>query len=201
MITTTSEFSSQLASTPGARLANDPPMTPAEARQRRADDEGDREGELDVDAHRRDHVAVVDARADDHPAARALQPEPQAGADDEPEAEDDQARQRVLDAGDVEVDELVERPRPGDVLRDAAVVGEHLVGEDDRDRDGDQRLAQVLALVPAQEELLHEQARRRRRRRPPASAGTTHCTRLTCALERPSPTSPPTMLRCMRSAM
>ena len=28
MITTTSEFSSQLASTPGARLANDPPMTP-----------------------------------------------------------------------------------------------------------------------------------------------------------------------------
>jgi hypothetical protein len=74
------------------------------------------------------------------------------------EAEDDQARQRVLDAGDVEVDELVERPRPGDVLRDAAVVGEHLVGEDDRDRDRDKRLAQVLTLVPAQEELLHEQA-------------------------------------------
>ena len=34
----------------------------------------------------------------------------------------------------------------------------HLVGEDDRDRDRDQRLPQILSLVPAQEELLHDQA-------------------------------------------
>ena len=66
-------------------------------------------------------------------------------------------RQRVLDAGDVQVDELVERAGPRDVLGDAAEVGEHLVGEDDRDGDRDERLAQVLALVPAQEHLLHDQ--------------------------------------------
>ena len=61
---------------------------------------------------------------------------------------------------DVEVDELVERPGPGDVLGDAAEVGEHLVGHDDRDRDRDQRLAQILALVPAQEQLLDRQPER-----------------------------------------
>src|SRR3712207_8522451 len=37
-------------------------------------------------------------------------------------------------------------------------VGEHLVGQDDGDGDGDERLPQVLALVPAQQQLLHEQA-------------------------------------------
>ena len=49
-------------------------------------------------------------------------------------------------------------PGPGDALGDAAEVVEHLVGEDDRDRDRDQRLAQVLALVPAQQDLLHDHA-------------------------------------------
>ena len=37
-------------------------------------------------------------------------------------------------------------------------MGEHLVGDDHRDRDRDQRLAQVLALVPAQEDLLDDEA-------------------------------------------
>ena len=59
----------------------------------------------------------------------------------------------------MEVRERVEVARPGDVLRDSAEVREHLVGEDDRDRDRDQRLAQVLALRPAEEELLHHEAR------------------------------------------
>src|SRR3954454_22324432 len=58
----------------------------------------------------------------------------------------------------MEGDELVEGPRPGDVLRYPAVVREHLVRQDDRHSDRDERLAQVLPLVPAQEELLHEQA-------------------------------------------
>ena len=35
-------------------------------------------------------------------------------------------------------------------------MGEHLVGDDDRERDRDQRLPQVLALIPAQEALLHD---------------------------------------------
>ena len=37
-------------------------------------------------------------------------------------------------------------------------MGEHLVGDDHRDRDRDQRLAQLLALVPAQEDLLDDEA-------------------------------------------
>ena len=63
---------------------------------------------------------------------------------------------------DTQVDEPVERAGPGDVLRDPAEVGEHLVGEDDRDRDRDQRLAQLLTLVPAEERLLHPEAHERR---------------------------------------
>ena len=59
---------------------------------------------------------------------------------------------------DAQVDELVDRARPRDALGDAAEVVEHLVGEDDRERDRDQRLAQVLALVPAQQHLLQHDA-------------------------------------------
>ena len=33
------------------------------------------------------------------------------------------------------------------------------------------------------------------------SVGTIHCARFTCALDRPTSASPPTMLRWMRSAM
>jgi hypothetical protein len=37
-------------------------------------------------------------------------------------------------------------------------VHDHLVGEDRRDRDRDERLAQILTLVPAQQRLMDEQA-------------------------------------------
>ena len=39
----------------------------------------------------------------------------------------------------------------------AARVHDDLVGHDHRDRDRDQRLAQLLALVPAQQHLLHRE--------------------------------------------
>ena len=136
-------------------------MTPPRPGERRADDERDRERQLDVDPERGDHRAVVDACADDHARARALQPQPEQEADPDRDAENDEPRRRVDDARDVQVGERVEVARPGDVLRDAAEVREHLVGEDDRDRDRDQRLAQVLALRPAEEELLHHEARGR----------------------------------------
>ena len=39
----------------------------------------------------------------------------------------------------------------------AARVHDDLVGHDHRERDRDQRLAQILTLVPAQEHLLHRE--------------------------------------------
>ena len=51
--------------------------------------------------------------------------------------------------------------QPGQVRLDGDPVVEvrdHLVGEDHRDRDRDQRLAQLLALVPAEEDLLDDEA-------------------------------------------
>ena len=68
--------------------------------------------------------------------------------------EDEEASQRVLDPGDVDVDAPVQHTGPGDVLREGTEVGDHLVGEDHRDRDRDQRLAKLLALIPAKEHLL-----------------------------------------------
>ncbi len=91
-------------------------------------------------------------------------------------------------------------PRPGDVLGDAAEVSEHLVGEDDRDRDRDQRLAQILALVPAQEELLHHQAHAATSR-VPTIAGTIQWVRLTWLLDRPNAPPCPTRSRWSFSAM
>ena len=72
--------------------------------------------------------------------------------------EDEEAGQRVLDAGDLDVDPPVEDAWPGDVLSEGPEVGDHLVGEDDRDRDRDQRLPELLTLVPAQEYLLDAEA-------------------------------------------
>ena len=131
----------------------------------RADDERDREGPLDVDPDRRGHLPVVDARADHHPGPRLLQPEPEDDADGDPEREDDEPRERVVDAPDVEVDEAIRPARPGDGHGVAAVllrskghrarkVRDDLVGDDDGYGDRDERLAKVLALVPAQQELL-----------------------------------------------
>ena len=56
-----------------------------------------------------------------------------------------------------EVDALREDVGRRERLGDPAEVGERLVGDDDPDRDRDQRLSQVLPLVPAQEELLHDE--------------------------------------------
>src|SRR5438874_137261 len=91
-------------------------LTPL-SRTARADDERDREGQLDVDPERRDHGAVVDTRADDHAGARPLQPEPEHESDPERDEEDHEPRPRVEDPAHVQVREFVEPPRPRDVLR------------------------------------------------------------------------------------
>ncbi len=73
-------------------------------------------------------------------------------------AEDEEPRAGVGEAAYVEVDELVDRAREGHVLGGAAArVHDDLVGHDHRDRDRDQRLAQLLALIPAQQHLLHHE--------------------------------------------
>ena len=97
MITTTSEFRSHCPSWPGAIGALGGADDAAEGRERRADDERDREGELDVDAERRGHLAVVDACADDHARARAVEPDPEPEPDSEAEEEHHEARERVVD--------------------------------------------------------------------------------------------------------
>ena len=75
------------------------------------------------------------------------------------QGEDEDAEERVADPEDADRDALGERLGRRDLVGDAAEVAEHLVGDDDRGRDRDQRLAQLLALVPAQEELLHRRGR------------------------------------------
>ena len=49
----------------------------------------------------------------------------------------------------------VEDSRPGDILSKGAEVGDHLIRQDDRDRNGDQSLPELLTLIPTQERLLH----------------------------------------------
>ena len=92
----------------------------AEGGERRADDEGDREGVLDVDPQRRRHLPVVHAGADDHPRPGPVEPEPEGDAHGDADREHHEARQRVLDAGDVQVDAAVGPARPGEVDRVAA---------------------------------------------------------------------------------
>ena len=105
---------------------------------------------------------VVDAGADHHPRARPLQPQPQQRRRRRSRSPRMNRRVVVYWTPATRRFENVSSLRgPRDVLGDAAEVGEHLVGEDDRDRDRDQRLPQLLALVPAQEDLLHQRARRR----------------------------------------
>ncbi len=55
----------------------------------------------------------------------------------------------------MDADPLVDQPGPRDVLRERSEVGDHLIGEDDRNRDRDQRLPKLLTLVPAEKHLLH----------------------------------------------
>ena len=55
-------------------------------------------------------------------------------------------------------DAPVEHSGPGDVLGKGAEVRDHLIGQDDRDRDRDQRLPKLLTLIPTQEQLLHGKA-------------------------------------------
>ena len=167
-ITTTSEFSSHWPSWPDEMFDCDAQTTAPRRGERRADDEGDREGLLDVDPERRGHLLVVDAGADDHAGLRPVEPEPEPDADRDADREHHEPRERVLDAADVQIDEPVGPARPRQVdgvaaellraRRDVArEVGDDLVGDDHGDGDRDQRLAQLLALVPAQERLLHDE--------------------------------------------
>ncbi len=69
----------------------------------------------------------------------------------------------------MQIDQPIRPPRPRDADGVAAEllrpcrdrprkVGDHLVGDDHRDRDRDERLTEILSLVPAQQELLHGEA-------------------------------------------
>ena len=196
MITTTSELSSQFESTPGARLANEPPTAPPSPASAEPTKNAIANVSWMLMPSALTICAVVDARADDHARPRLLEPEPERRARRRSRAEDEEPRRRVLHARDAQVDERVERAGPGDVLRDAAEVGEHLVGEDDRDRDRDQRLAQLLALVPAQERPAASPRPTTPTSSAPMSVGSTQLRRLTWSLVRPNTAPSPTQWRC-----
>src|SRR5205823_12347610 len=50
------------------------------------------------------------------------------------------------------------QPHPFPTRRSSDLeVSQHLIAEDERKRNRDQRLAKLLALVPAQEELVHDE--------------------------------------------
>ena len=166
-MTTTSEFKSHCASWPERDVALRGADRGPEGGERGADDEGDREGLLDIEPERRGHLAVVDAGPDDHPRLRPVQPEPEDDPDEDAEREHHEAGERVLDLPDLQVDQAFRpaRPRDADGVAAArlqhALAGEvcdHLVGDDHRDGDREQRLPQILALVPAEERLLDDEA-------------------------------------------
>ena len=92
-------------------------------------------------------------------------------ADHDGAEQDDETHQRIL-----QVDELAARShgrderhldRPAEpgrhrhLVEVAAPAPQHQVGEDERDRDGDQRLAQVLPLHPAEDRELQHDAEQR----------------------------------------
>ena len=92
--------------------------------------------------------------------------------DEDAQPQHQQPRQRILDAEEPEVDEPVGPAWPGDADRVAAEprrsgrhgpwkVRDHLVGHDHGDGDRDQRLPQILTLVPPQQQLLHAQSEER----------------------------------------
>jgi hypothetical protein len=85
----------------------------------------------------------------------ALDDDPEGDADGNGYRQHEDAKEGIRDPVDVELDTVGERARRRQLLRDSAEVGERLVGDDDGDGDRDQRLAQLLTLVPAEEELLH----------------------------------------------
>ena len=158
MITTTSELRSHWPSCPAATAPCEAPTAPPNAASDEPDDEGDRERELDVDAERGGHLPVIDAGPDHHAGACAVEPDPEAESDGKAEEQHDQARQRVVDPEQRQLDEPVRPARPRHARGDAFVeVRENLVGDDHRDGDRDQRLPKLLTLVPAQEHLLHNE--------------------------------------------
>ena len=110
----------------------------------------------DVDAERSDHLLVVDAGTDDHAHSGPVEPQPQHDADDHGDAEHEQPARRVALAEDL--GEVGDSPGHTIFFARPPYVGQHLVGEDDRHRDRDDRLAEILALVPAQEHLLDHHA-------------------------------------------
>ena len=80
-MTTTSEASRKRVSSPGASDWKVPPTTPGDARQPGAEGEHQHEHALDAHAGRRQHVAVIDAGADQHADPRAVQDQPHGDAD------------------------------------------------------------------------------------------------------------------------
>jgi hypothetical protein len=156
-----------LARRDGERRAAD---DAGEAGEACADREHDHEHHMHVDASRRQHAAIVDAGADHHADARAVQHEPERDPDRDCRHEHHQAVERIGHGHGVAVRAEGEHDRRAhravEPFRRDELVGfsrpdrEHQVGRDDRDADRHQRLAQFLAFHVPEDEHLHHRARR-----------------------------------------
>ena len=144
-------------SSPGEIESAVPPTTPARPARPAPIAKVGREHELHVDARGGEHAAVVDAGADHHADARLGEKAPQADADDDRGEQHEQAIGREL-LDHRQHGRAVDPGRRIEGVDLAAEGPQHQVGEDDRQADRHQRLAQVLAFHEAEDEHLHQQA-------------------------------------------
>ncbi len=158
-MTTTSEFSSHCPSVPGAAPAKEAPITPPSPARNAPTKNVTAKTTAMLIPSARTIVLVVDTGADDHAHACVVEPEPQHQPDGERDCQHEEPTGRVALTEDRE--EVRDCPGPHQGLGESAEPCQHLVGEDDRDGDRDQRLAEILTLVPTQEQLMEHQTEQR----------------------------------------
>ncbi len=186
MITTTSENRSHSPSRPCAIDACEPPTVAPNAASADADEERDRERRLDVDPERRRHLigrrhrrgspcrsSCDGARA----RARARRRRRERASSGAPASSSTPATwrstKRLVQPGQRDAHGVAAEPLRAE-RNGAWEVRDDLVGDDHRDGDRDERLPKILALVPAQKQLLHGRDRRARCMPIATSNGTTH---------------------------
>ena len=156
MITTTSELSSHWPSAPGATPANDAPIAPPiPARNAPTKNVMAKTTSMLMPSARTISWSSTPARMT-MPMRVRLSHSHSNTPTTSAIAEHEQAAGGVALAEDLE--EVGDRRRPDHPLGETAEAGQHLIGEDHRDRHRDQGLAEILALVPAQEHLLDDEA-------------------------------------------
>ena len=161
-ITTMSEASSRRVSSPGAIDSSTEPITPPRPARPAPMAKVVANTRFTFTPDADEHAAVIDAGADHHADARAVEEQPQRHADGDADRDQRQAVGRVgLDHRDA-ADRAVQPIRRRALVHLRADRPHQQVGDHDRQADGHHRLAQVLPLHEAEDRHLHQQTRQRR---------------------------------------